>query len=58
MLDSLESELEGKPLNQPDLPIIPELSESIRVHHPGKLLQIGKFQDKKWLIYKGTVYVT
>merc|ERR1711953_994730 len=54
MLDSLESELEGKPLNQPDLPIIPELSESIRVHHPGKLLQIGKFQDKKWLIYKDT----
>jgi hypothetical protein len=57
MLDSLESELEGKPLNQPDLPIIPELSESIRVHHPAKLLQIGKFQEKKWLIYKVTVTI-
>ena len=53
MLDSLENELEGKPLNQPDLVNIPELSELVRVHYPNKLLQIGKFQDKKWLIYKG-----
>merc|ERR1711953_1268016 len=54
MLDSLENELEGKPLNQPDLVNIPELSELVRVHYPNKLLQIGKFQDKKWLIYKDT----
>ena len=53
MLDSLENELEGKPLNQPDLVNIPELSELVRVHYPNKLLRIGKFQDKKWLIYKG-----
>lgn len=54
MLDSLENELEGKPLNQQDLVNIPELSELVRVHLPNKLLQIGKFQDKKWLIYKDT----
>lgn len=54
MLDTLESELEGKPKDQQDLPTVPELSDLVRVYHPGRLLSLGKFQDKKWLIYKDT----
>ena len=55
MLESLEIELEGKVKDQQDLPTIPELSDLVRVYHPNKLLSsLGKFQDKKWLIYKDT----
>jgi kindlin 2 len=57
MLDNLEIELEGKDRtkDQPDLPTIPELSDLVRIYHPHRLLSsLGKFQDKKWMIYKDT----
>merc|ERR1711970_552251 len=58
MLDNLEIELEGKDRtkDQADLPTIPELSDLVRIYHPHRLLSsLGKFQDKKWLIYKDTM---
>ena len=42
--------------DQQDLPTIPELSDLVRIYYPNKLLSsLGKFQDKKWLIYKDTL---
>jgi hypothetical protein len=53
MLDSLEMDLEGSPLNQPDLRDIPELSEFVKIHYPNKLLS-RSFKSKVWLTYRDT----
>ena len=54
MLDTLEMDLEGSPLNQPDLRDIPELSELMKINYPNKLLS-RSFKSKVWLTYKDTV---